>query len=60
MDCPTVSFACAEVVFGVSLNIDAMVAERRPPRFLLDAERRATTLNGEGRSGGAYTTSSST
>lgn len=32
MDCPTVSFAYAEVVFGVSLSVDAMVAERRPPR----------------------------
>jgi hypothetical protein len=39
MDCLTMSFACAEVVLGVPLIVDAMAGEREGPRVLTDAEK---------------------
>jgi hypothetical protein len=39
MDCLTTSFACAEVVLGVPLIVDAMAGRREGRRVLADAEK---------------------
>jgi hypothetical protein len=39
MDCLTMSFACAEVVLGVPLIVDAMAGEREDRRVLADAKK---------------------
>jgi hypothetical protein len=64
MDCLTMSFACAEVVLGVPLIVDAMAGEREGRRVVADAEKacdiaQADPLRRVG-AGAAYSANSST